>query len=92
MIWDTVDYACLVNFLIDFSGMKWHTQVATQLDVKLSLFSDQIMYKLLRIVQLASWCFQFKSDSPRCPNLPEVNFPRVLSLYLFIFFIFFICF
>ena len=65
---------CIFNFI--FLGMKHHAWLAIWLDTKVSLFSSQMVmvYKLWRIVQLVSCCFQLKSNNPCCPTFRKFFF------------------
>ena len=70
----------IFNFV--FWGMKRHAWLAIQLDTKVSLYSSQMVYKLWRMVQLVSCCFQLKSNNPSCPTFRKplfVNFCQVFS-------------
>ena len=69
---------CIFNFI--FLVMKRHAWLAIWLDTKFSLFSSQMVYKLWRIVQLVSCCFQLKSNNPPCPTFQKpllINFRQV---------------
>ena len=73
---------CIFSFV--FLVMKHHAWLAIRLDTKFSLFSSQMVYRLWRIVQLVSCCFELKSNNPRCPTFQKplyVDF-RQVSLFL----------
>ena len=73
---------CILNFI--FWGMKCHTWLAIRLDIKVSLFSSQMVYKLRRIVQLVSCCFQLKSNNPLCPTFQKPLFVNFCQVFLFL--------
>ena len=71
-------------FSLVFLGMKRHAWLATRLDTKVSLFSSQMVYKLWRIVQLVSCCFELKSNNPRCPTFRKPLFVDFRQVFLFL--------
>ena len=72
----------IFNFI--FLGMKCHAWLAIWLDTKVSLFSSQMVYKLWRIVQLVSCCFQLKLNNPRCPTFRKLLFIDFRQVFLFL--------
>ena len=73
---------CIFNFI--FWGVKCHAWLAIRLDNKVSLFSSQMVYKLWRIVQLVSCCFQLKLNNPRCPTFRKPLFVNFCQVFLFL--------
>ena len=73
---------CILNLI--FLVMKRHAWLAIQLDTKFSLFSSQMVYKLLRIVQLVSCCFEVKSNNPHCPTFRKPLFVDFHHVFLFL--------
>ena len=73
---------CIFNFI--FLVMKRHAWLAIWLDTKFSLFSSQMVYKLWRIVQLVSCCFELKSNNPRCPTFRKPLFVDFRQVFLFL--------
>ena len=73
---------CIFNFV--FLVVKHHAWLAIRLDTKFSLFSSQMVYKLWRIVQLVSCCFELKSNNPRCPTFRKPLFVDFRQVFLFL--------
>ena len=71
-------------FSFVFWGMKHHAWLAIRLDTKVSLFSSQMVYKLWRIVQLVSCCFQLKLNNPHCPTFRKPLFVHFRQVFLFL--------